>query len=552
MLESRRANLRVLGAALCVLCGPVLVDVALNGPLTAVRYFAADTFYYLAVGRNWAHLGFFTFDQHEPTNGFHPLWQWIVAVVYRAGLRLSASDDACLEVVFALSVCLVALAFALFGVVLVRARGRLPKAFVALAVGAHALVLLPAWCLCRLTDLESPIEGSLPLFGTLWSFMNGMESGLALVTFAALALLFVATAPERGRLLPAFGLGVLAALLTLARLDCVFIAVAVLAAYAWAVVRADGPRARRVLALAGVAFGAPVLAYAVYNLRHFGAVVPVSGAAKSTFPIPHLLNLRALGGVVLYPLRDPYWLDRFYRVAQMLVPACAALVYWRAKARDLGAVVGRGLDAAERFELLLLGTGAGVLALAAYDFFFVTPYGPGHWYFPVSIPYVSIVALELFCARWPERAERLSVPLLACLGVAVFCSWQRPPGYHERLVRFLAQGAREVKAHYGDAAPRLVEFDDGIVAYGTGFPTMSGFGLAVDAEGHRAFEHGRLLELARARGFDRAASVEYMNFAEQDLKRVDGFGLSSKDHTLELDYGSSDRSFGIVRLDPRL
>src|SRR5262249_18434779 len=147
-------------------------------------------------------------------------------------------------------VCLVALAFALFGVVLWRARGRVPKAFVALAVGAYAVVLLPAWCLCRLTDLESPIEGSLPLFGTLWSFMNGMESGLALATFAARALLFVGTAPERGRLLPACGLGLLAALLTLARLDCVFVAVAVLAAYAWALVRSGPRRARRLSALA--------------------------------------------------------------------------------------------------------------------------------------------------------------------------------------------------------------------------------------------------------------------------------------------------------------
>ena len=45
-------------------------------------------------------------------------------------------------------------------------------------------------------------------------------------------------------------------------------------------------------------------------------------------------------------------------------------------------------------------------------------------------------------------------------------------------------------AHYGDSPPRLIEYDDGIVAYATGFPTMSGLGLTLDREAHEAMEIG--------------------------------------------------------------
>jgi len=44
-------------------------------------YFADDAFYYLTVAKN-STFGFFTFDGEQPTNGFHPLWQYILTVLF--------------------------------------------------------------------------------------------------------------------------------------------------------------------------------------------------------------------------------------------------------------------------------------------------------------------------------------------------------------------------------------------------------------------------------------------------------------------------------------
>jgi hypothetical protein len=546
----RSGDLALLIGAVVVLCAPVLVDLVVHGRIAAVRYFAADTFYYLVVARNWAHLGIFTFDQTEPTNGFHPIWQWLLGLIYRAGGWLSVSDDACLACVFGLSVVLVALAFVGFGLVLLKARGRLPVAFVGAPVGAYALLLIPAWTLCTLAKLPSPYEGPLLLFGTFWSFMNGMESGLAMVAFATLGLLFVEAPPDDGSARRVLALGLCAGALTLARLDCVFIAVGVLAAHAYAVFPTRERRPLRLLPLLGAAFAAPVLAYAWHNWATFGSPVPVSGATKSTFPVPHLLNLRALVGVIVYPLRDTSWLDRVYRSAQIVLPALAAAVYFLLKGRKFARIGSAPLEPRERLELLLLGAGAGVMVLAVYDFFFVVPYGPGHWYFPVSIPYATLVVLDLLPDPDSQRDSTRALAL-AVLSIGVFCVFQCRSGYHERLARFLTDEAPRIKAHYGKFPPHIVEYDDGIVAYATGFPAVSGFGLTLDAAGHRAFEAGSFLDLAYARGFDRVASVEYLNFARLDLGHVEFHGLSGVRQALELEYETPDRDFGIIRWQPR-
>ena len=67
-----------------------------------LRFMHDDAFYYLGIAWRWQRSGFSTFDGINPTNGYHPLWQWLL--VPFAGLfqspEMFARASAAVGVVF--------------------------------------------------------------------------------------------------------------------------------------------------------------------------------------------------------------------------------------------------------------------------------------------------------------------------------------------------------------------------------------------------------------------------------------------------------------------
>lgn len=356
--------------------------------------------------------------------------------------------------------------------------------------GAYALCLAPVWMLAvDGLGAVNPTEGRLPLYGTLWSFVNGMESSLALFLFGALALA-VATGASLATV------GLLSALLALARLDHVFVSGAVCA---WVLGRqwtgkqwkAAGKQWKPALAL-GIGFALPLLLYVAVNLWYAGAPLPVSGAAKSSFPHFVPANLEALFEVLAHPVDGIRKLDRFFRLGQIWIPALTILVY-------AASFLCRRPDPWQGF---LLAAGAGALVLAAYNFCFVDLFDSGQWYYPVSTLLVTLIVMDVARLRVP-------IAVLAMLSIAAFMLLHRRLDYHERYSHFYLVEAPAVRAHYGAAPPKVVELDDGIFAFATGFPTLSGFGVMLDLEAYRALRRGELGRLAMERGFDRMATVAY-------------------------------------------
>src|SRR4051812_7873907 len=47
----------------------------------AFNFLAGDVFYYLDIARNSQSVPFFTFDGVHATNGFHPLWQYLLSLL---------------------------------------------------------------------------------------------------------------------------------------------------------------------------------------------------------------------------------------------------------------------------------------------------------------------------------------------------------------------------------------------------------------------------------------------------------------------------------------
>ncbi len=489
-------------ASVTSVCYAPLLLLRAEGGLGAFRLFAADAFYYLAIAKRSVDLPFLSFDGRFPTNGFHPLWQNLLAALSRAwGL----SAEGLLFTTFGLSLAATALGSGLLALALLRLTGSPALALLAAVPGAYH------WLLGWLS----------PHLLSAWSFANGMESPLSILLFGLLAWLLLA----RDLLFGRAGTGKLAllslllTLLVLARLDDVFLLVPfVLSAGAQGRTRAEALRRAAAVALL------PALALAAYlahNLAYAGMALPVSGSAKAGGLTGGLLRNAYGVATTLFPFADvrdlpvSVWSDEAWRVVQMLVPAGAGLLFAIAHAPRSRAPTADP-EVYRRGMLALLGSYA--LLKGAWNFCLVGLWHQGHWYYPLSILSFDLIVATaladairrsgLFLSPPLRRLLLAAAPLLVLLSANAFVALKRTSDYHVPLWRFFEE--REAVQRALDASCPgcgVVSFDDGIVAFALEAPVLNGLGLALDREAARARARGELLELAFQRGFRVLTSV---------------------------------------------
>ena len=288
-----------------------------------------DAFYYFTVARNIVLGRGVTFDGLGPTNGFHPLWMLLLVGVYAL---LGRGGDLILPLRGV--VLLTGLLHGLTGLVLYRAARRVMARGVAWALAV-------AW-------VFSPRVVFAYSVGSIESALNALT--LAGLWLASLRLL--ATRNEH-RAWVAWGLSL--ALALLARLDNIFVAMAVVLAmlvqqhrvwWPWLRTRAWQPALRWLLAWAGPPL-VLVGGYLLWSWAYVGGIVPVSGQVKAwwgTFgqgtpygapsadPWPIALlkaNLDPRPGRPWSPLLTPLW-DFYHRhEATFLAWGLPELQTWR-------------------------------------------------------------------------------------------------------------------------------------------------------------------------------------------------------------------------------
>ncbi len=216
-----------------------------------------DASYYFEIADNVAAGEGFTFDRLVETNGYQPLWLYLLALLCRI---VPAGPGTMVRLVAMIQIIMSGAA----GLVLYRLLKRTVSSPAAFAGGAFfaAFVLAPV--------------------------VNGMESAL-------LALLLVLLAdraarsgyPDRCGDGESFRVGLLLGLAVLARLDTAFLCIST-AILLLAGSTARGAGRRRLTALAMTALGASlvIVPYLVYNALRFGSPMPISGLLKSSFPSP--------------------------------------------------------------------------------------------------------------------------------------------------------------------------------------------------------------------------------------------------------------------------
>lgn len=201
-----------------------------------------DAFYYAGIARHMAEGRFSTFDGVTRTNGYHPLWLWLITPIYWL------FDDRT----------------ALFAI----------RAFeILLIAGGVALIVLAA----RLARLPWMLLLTAP--AALYQhrgLLMGMEAaaGLAMLGLLFLVLVLYARSPSRGT----WALTAVVFCLPWARLEYAAISLTTAAALCVLAWPRRGRLRRLVTPLLGA--GAGILAYFVWNRLVFGGWLPVSAATK--------------------------------------------------------------------------------------------------------------------------------------------------------------------------------------------------------------------------------------------------------------------------------
>lgn len=215
-----------------------------------------DAAYFFQIAENAASGEGFTFDRINETNGFQPLWLYILIPVY---LIYRGTPETMFRVFMIFQTVLLAVS----ALIIYNVQSRLFPGRVVLAC-----------CILFLVFVFLPS-------------VNGMESAVLVLMLSVLfALDWGRNAPAERNMLRGLGIGLIAGLVVLSRLDMIFLIAAILVFYAHGIVTVHGDRrARAEKLVAFIAGSALVVApYLIYNRLHFGSVMPVSGALKSGFP----------------------------------------------------------------------------------------------------------------------------------------------------------------------------------------------------------------------------------------------------------------------------
>jgi hypothetical protein len=181
------------------------------------------------------------------------------------------------------------------------------------------------------------------------------------------------------------------------------------------------------------------------------------------------------------------------------------------------------------------------------------------------VPAVTLLAILKLAPRlrMPDRyALPAGVAASAC-SLALFFAVQRAPDYHATFRDFYFREAPLLNQRFAGRNLRLYSFDDGIVGFATGFPTMSATAFMIDAAAEPAARESRLGELALERGYDVFTGFGYLDFhgfVEPNSRKLSETWLGANlgrhlrqpaAYQYALEYLSKDGSFGMLRVTPR-
>jgi hypothetical protein len=489
---------------------PPVYTLCLAGTKAIFAYFAEDAFYYLTTAKNSGY-AFLTFDGERSTNGFHPLWQYLLTGLFKLIDRNNLEAQLYLTYFVGLLFSAVGFAFAYRAVH--RTTGSLWAPF----------WLIPGPFYLFFTSTSTARYGYSP-----WACVNGMETSLSIL-FAGIFLFLLVdryaetcegalplstpyeVAADERRVLSS--IGVVAGFMILARLDDFFLLVG-LAAFA---IMQGG--SRKAMALRGAYMCLPSLfllgMYFIFNYVTNQTILPVSGLVKATPTAAFSGNMTSFLRDFIPPfhhlirpekynlIRD--WPATAFRTSAMMVPMIFGIFLLASIFRECKQRPEHRHDYVWLVPLLVY-----IILKSLYNLLNVRYWNQGHWYYPVSILMMNFIVI-IVGHRSIRLTGLLQAPLLRRGFVLTFvCMYL----FQSAAVIFRGVSYGEwpynVWLHREELSSRLKELDpdaklvdrsDGIFSYVLGVPAVTLSGFTVDTEGYAARNNDRLLQYYVARGF---------------------------------------------------
>ena len=209
-----------------------------------------DSSYYLKIAENFSNGLWMTFDGINKTNGFQPLWQFILIPVF---FVTDTTPENTLRIVLILQIILVSLALLIF-----------------------------CKTLSKIFDKRIlPVFVIIFLFYVFINAVNGMETALLIFMFSMLfyyGLKFKIFAIRNSKFEIIWGL--ILGILILARLDMVFLALS----FGLFIVFSNVKNKFSKVSFIYIGVAIILLPYLLFNFIEFGNIIPISGYLKSTFP----------------------------------------------------------------------------------------------------------------------------------------------------------------------------------------------------------------------------------------------------------------------------
>ncbi|MCX7736910.1 MAG: hypothetical protein N2319_09370 [Candidatus Kapabacteria bacterium] len=459
---------------------PPLRNYKQNDIKAAFDYFAADAFYYLNVADNYQKTGFSTYDGIHSTNGFHPLWQYILNFSFTK----IDNPEVQIKFVFFLSILLVSLGAVFLSIALL-------KFFDSFSLSL--ITIIPGFLFLLFSFVVFP-------YGSPWSFMNGMETPLSIFLFG-LFFLILSFSKDLNSLghIKLFILSVFLTFITFSRLDDIFL----LVAFSILLIFKSERKERLRKSIIFLAFPFTLLtAYLIYNLSYSGFLLPVSGLIKSNFSFDNFIY--TFSSLTSFGIKDNFFGEHSYwRVIFLWIPLLFAAYY-----------LNKNFSKSSNEFWILIPLSFYIVIKALYDLFFVNFWDQGHWYFALSIIITNILIGETIqkfkTNKIPSILVVISVLIITIIYANFFMEKFR---FKENKYYEFWQKRHKIEKQISEIyeGKGIIEFDDGIIAWSLNYPIISGTGLNLDKEAFEYYKKGEFIDLAVKRAYSAMASVLYIN-----------------------------------------
>ena len=534
-----------------VIYAPLILWFGTKSVLAPFELFTSDTFYYLSIARHSVDSSFYTSDGIYPTNGFHPLWGFLLTKLFSLP-TFAAHLEPQIYLTIILSLTFTAFGMAFFGMVMYHLTDNVAISLLAAVPGYYYLIFAPL----------------VPNYNSTWAYINGMESPLSIFWFGLLLYLLInKNLLFDQRLWLTVILSIIITIIIFSRLDDVFLLPSFLIlTFLFADTR------KQAVARLLITIGIPILSlfvYMAYNYSYAGSAMPISGLIKNGNWLPVNLTFFITS---FFPIQlvnyDPIWNEASMRSLQTVIPVLVAVLWiwfwrkavkpqnWKSVSRDSNTVI--------------TALSVYVIIKGGYNFFLVYLMGQGHWYYSISIMIFNLmvgVVIANFLRSVSSQSQRVWMGIVSLLFVVLMGNTfvnnkiqsRYNVGYYELWLQ-----REKVNSSLKGLNPdlKLVEYDDGIIAYLLNFPVMNGFGFTLDKEAVQAQTEGRLLNLAYERGFQTIAVMSYINFPSDfendsdqirdELSEMPGIGLENLDQwDFEFLYRDDKSSIVLINYEPR-